>query len=77
MYFPMTGRNPKHDNVPQGYCFPPAPLFWKVRMRPNVTNYVDRFELFLLGEGEKKITETPFPRKSGPYLSNDSQNSDN
>lgn len=22
-----------------------------------------RFELFLLGEGEKKITETPFPRK--------------
>lgn len=46
-------------------------------MRPNVTNFGTRFELFLLGEGEKKITETPFPRKSGPYLRNDSQKSDN
>ncbi|KAG6356574.1 hypothetical protein INS49_014447 [Diaporthe citri] len=34
------GRNPRHDNVPEG------------------------FELFLLQDGEKKITETPFPRMS-------------
>jgi hypothetical protein len=33
--FPMTGRNPKHHNVPQGYCFPPTCLSFKAMNRPR------------------------------------------
>lgn len=64
----MAGRNPKHDNIQSEYCFPPAILLFEVRDATKFTDFDTSFELFLLGEGEKKIAETPFPRKSGPYL---------
>lgn len=31
---PEMGRNPRHDNVPEGYCFPPAPLLQNVKKSP-------------------------------------------
>lgn len=40
----------------------------EVHKDPTFADDATRFELFLLGDGEKKITETPFPRKLGPRL---------
>lgn len=34
MYYPEMGRNPRHDNVPEGYCFPLAPVLQLVEMSP-------------------------------------------
>lgn len=31
---PEMGRNPRHDNVPEGYCFPLAPLLQIVKTSP-------------------------------------------
>lgn len=31
--FPPEMRNPRHDNVPEGYCFPPAHLLQRITMR--------------------------------------------
>lgn len=57
-------RNPKHDNVPDGYMFfcCTRAAYWHARENESLANSGYSFELFLLQDGEKKITETPFPR---------------
>jgi hypothetical protein len=60
MYSSMTGRNPKHDNVPQGYCVPPAPLLWKARMNPTLLTMPLDSSFSCSGRARKRSPRPPF-----------------
>lgn len=62
------GKKPPTRQCPRGVLFSFSACASEVRDEPNLTDDATRFELFLLQDGEKKITETPFPRKSRPRL---------
>lgn len=62
------GKKPPTRQCPRGVLFSSSASASGSQDEPSLADDANRFELFLLQDGEKKITETPFPRKSDPYL---------
>lgn len=55
--------NTKHSNLPEWVFLLSSILVPQAVFGQDADFDSSSFELFLLADGEKKITETPFPRK--------------
>lgn len=64
----QDGKKPQARQRPRGVLFTSSASVSEGQDGSDLANQLTRFELFLLQDGEKKITETPFPRKSALRL---------